>query len=163
MLVFSNMRVIEEAPMDERGYADVPWLAVAARTLSPSERAQLAAIVRLWDATIADDDAALAIRYATMAGQLRALAECPIEWWDVLADGVLLYRIWLCAADAGYVFDGDSNRLAPGEHITRGAYYGDGWQGTSPGSPAEQFEAAQAAVLQSHPKSELAGVAFVNR
>lgn len=149
--------------MDDHGYADVPYLADAARDLATNEREQLAAIIRRWEPSLATDKMALAVRYPSMPGPLHAIAECPIEWWDVLDDGALRYRIWLFAADSGLVFEGDTTKLVPGEQINRGAYYGDGWEGTKPGSLAEQFEHAQRAVKSSHPTSELAHVAFVDR
>lgn len=164
MLEFVHPRTIDAAPGfgpgDDQGDPDVPWLPSA--VLSDSERAQLLALFRMFEPTL-DEAAMLALRYPTLPEPMRAMAECPIEWWDVVESGVLRYRLWLYAADGGWLFQADTTERVPEGYIAAFAFYGEGWEGDAPGSLAEQLHEAQARSRAHHPSSELSKMAFVAR
>lgn len=155
MLRFTNRRVLPPAP------SDGPWLVLEG--LTPSERAQLLTLLRLFDPDL-DADALASLSYATMREPMKPVAECPIEWWDVVdARGLLHHRLWLYAADGGWLFVGPTDTFVPEGSIAAGAFYGQGWEGDAPGSLAERLHEAQGPARFEHPGSELARVAFVDR
>jgi hypothetical protein len=148
-LRFVNPRRVEPA-------ASGPWLARV--ELSPVERAQLVNLVRRFDPTLTEDEI-FAADASVFARRCSGMSECPIEWWEVADEGGVRYRLWICCADCGYLFDaGSTTQIAP---VNRFAFYGEGWEGRSgPESLAERLEAAQREVDK---KTELSKIDFVNR
>ena len=161
MLAFTHRREIPELPYATPETRSVPALTPYRAAMSEIDRMQLTAIVRRFEPSIADEDAVFAMTYGSIGAHLRGFFECPTEWWDVLEDGQLTYQLWLYSADCGVLFAANTtDEVAP---INRFAFYGEGWEGTAPGSLAEQLEQAQRALPPTMPRTAVAGVAFVDR
>jgi hypothetical protein len=77
-------------------------------------------------------------------------AECPVEWWDIVQDGVPVGRIFTFAADALVVF-------APGstERIAQAQQFGSAWEGFEGPFRDLAFREALAAAHLALPDCEL--------
>jgi hypothetical protein len=102
-LAFSNRRQIDGAD-----YASTaPWLAGV--PLSPDDRQQLFRVVRLFGSNLTDEEI-LAGDARFFAKRAQALAESPVEWWDI-GDAAPRFQLWLCNADSGYLFDAGTTEM----------------------------------------------------
>jgi hypothetical protein len=155
-LKFVRPRRIEEVTDYE---SSEPWLADIEPSLSAAERAQLVYVIQLFDPSL-DEAAIFSGSYSRFANG-NGIAEVPIEWWDIEDEtGTVRHQLWLCCADAGFLFTTGTTTLVEGANIARCAFYGDGWQDGRPGSLAALLDAAQRSVAED---TELAGIAFVER
>ena len=153
MLRFTRMRQI---PAVEDYDSKKPW--VGNIQLNPVERAQLVHIVRLFDDSL-DEKTILTAPYKTFA-QLNGIAEVPLEWWDVVDDaGKPRYQLWIYCVDGAQLFDaGTTHSVA---YVSQFAFWGEGYDGTKPGSLADLLAKGQEAAVEAHPECELSQIAFI--
>lgn len=93
--------------------------------LSTLERRQLGAAIALDPDFPLDDWLApgFGARHPAFAWTTAA-AECPVEWWDVEADGVAVARLFTYAADTLCVLAIDGT-----ERVAMAAQFGSAWEG----------------------------------
>jgi len=102
-LTFSNRRMIPAGDYQ----TSAPWL--AGIRLSPLDRAQLLAVVQLFNPKIGEAEM-LGGDAGFFSDHVQAFAETSVEWWDV-GDDELRFQLWLCNADGGYLFDAGTTTL----------------------------------------------------
>lgn len=135
-----------------------PWL--ARLELTDVERMQLLRVVREFDPSL--DDATIFGGPFSAFGNANGIAEVPLEWWDVEADdGRVVYQLWISCVDGAQLFAaGTTTSVA---YVSAFAFWGDGWEGDSPGSLADQLDRAQAVVKATGVDTELGRIAFIAR
>ncbi len=132
------------------------WLAGV--DLTPTERMQLVWLIQLMDPEL--DEAAIMNGAFRDFENANGIAEVPIEWWDVEDDdGRVRYQLWISCVDGAQLLDAGTTSIVA--TASAFAFYGDGWEGTKPGSLADELHRAQAVVKGAGIPTELAAFAFV--
>jgi hypothetical protein len=133
-------------------------------SLPDADRAQLAAILRLFGAKVTVKTVKTYPGQKLFTGGLQGFDEVPVEAWDVEDDaGRVLYQLWTYFADSGVLFEASTTkRIAP---IIQGCFQGEDYGKLTPEKALDlgrRLQAASEAARREHPDSDLGSVEFAD-
>jgi hypothetical protein len=154
-LHFANRRRIAPIGYHDEQHRKIPWLRDISFT--PNDRLQLLHCVFrrfVLESEYSDDQ--IFLGDANFFGEecWGGIAECPIEWWDVIDnENKALYQIWLYNADSGVCIQAGTTDIVA--EITQSIFFGEE-------SLGRELAVAQQVIHQQAPETELARIIFMH-
>lgn len=150
-LQFANPQRLAPLNFQDPQPRHTPWLPKARLSLEEQQQLFYCVLQRFVPAVAAEEVWAGGADFFAQAAW-GGLAECPLEWWQVLdPNGAVLYRLWLYNADSGVLVVAGTTQVVA--EVLQCTFYGP-----APLGPA--LALAQLAACRQHPAQELAKVTF---